>query len=359
MGILRVLLALVVVIAHSRPILGFNITDALTAVQMFYIISGFYMSLILTDKYRSYKTFITNRFLKLYPIYLVVLFASIVISVITFLVNKEGLVLDAWINQSSGISFLSIIFLIIVNLIIFGQDLVMFMGFNSGNLQFNSNYLNSDPMAYRFLVVPQAWTLGLELMFYVLVPFIVKFRTRIIVLLILGSIGLRYFLYAKGLNHDPWTYRFFPSELALFLLGILAHRIYQRIKTETRTSSDLVIFFLFLAFLTIFNFIDLDVDLKRWALYFTLTLLIPYIYRYFKDIKFDRSLGELSYPIYISHIIILYVMNWTPFSRLGSSQYYGLFAAIITLVVAYLLNVVVQKRVEVIRIRRAENQKLS
>lgn len=216
MGILRVLLALVVVIAHSRPIFGFNITDALTAVQMFYIISGFYMSLILTDKYRSYKTFITNRFLKLYPIYLVVLVASVVISLITFLINREGLILDAWINQSSGISFFSILFLIFVNLIIFGQDLVMFMGFNSGNLQFNSNYLNSDPMAYRFLAVPQTWTLGLELMFYVLVPFIVKFRTRIIVLLILGSIGLRYFLYAKGLNHDPWTYRFFPSELRYF-----------------------------------------------------------------------------------------------------------------------------------------------
>lgn len=139
----------------------------------------------------------------------------------------------------------------------------------------------------------------------------------------------------------------------------MAHRIYQRIKNEARSSSDLVVFLLLLGLLTIFNFIDLPVDLKRWGLYFILTLLIPYIYRYFKDIKFDRSLGELSYPIYISHIIILYIMNWTPLSRLGSSQYYGVSAAVVTLVVAFVLNIVVQKRVEVIRIRQAENQKPS
>src|SRR5450759_4624800 len=73
MGIIRVLLALSVVAAHFGGIWNLRFVGGQVAVQSFYIISGFYMSLILNEKYvgknKSYKLFITNRFLRLYPIY--------------------------------------------------------------------------------------------------------------------------------------------------------------------------------------------------------------------------------------------------------------------------------------------------
>jgi peptidoglycan/LPS O-acetylase OafA/YrhL len=50
MGSFRTLLALVVVLVHSGGIWGYNITGGIIAVQSFYIVSGFYMSLILNKK---------------------------------------------------------------------------------------------------------------------------------------------------------------------------------------------------------------------------------------------------------------------------------------------------------------------
>jgi len=44
-----------------------------------------------------------------------------------------------------------------------------------------------------------------------------------IISIILASLGLRAFLYlGPHWTNDPWKYRFFPTELALFLFGTLA-----------------------------------------------------------------------------------------------------------------------------------------
>ncbi|MCF8321913.1 MAG: acyltransferase family protein [Flavobacterium sp.] len=81
MGFLRFILAISVVLAHSSSIYGFGLVGGKTAVQAFYIISGFYMTLILNEKYignnNSYKLFITNRFLRLYPIYWIILLLTV------------------------------------------------------------------------------------------------------------------------------------------------------------------------------------------------------------------------------------------------------------------------------------------
>ena len=78
MGILRILLAISVVLSHSSSIFRVSFVGGPLAVQAFFIISGFYMSLILNEKYigvnNSYKLFISNRFLRLYPMYWVILF---------------------------------------------------------------------------------------------------------------------------------------------------------------------------------------------------------------------------------------------------------------------------------------------
>ena len=51
MGIIRFLLALAVVAFHSQRILGLRLMGGNEAVEIFFIISGFYMSLILRGKY--------------------------------------------------------------------------------------------------------------------------------------------------------------------------------------------------------------------------------------------------------------------------------------------------------------------
>src|SRR4051812_18616989 len=81
MGLFRLLLALSVVMGHAGPILGMSLFSAPVAVGTFFVLSGFYMSLVMNEKYsgleHGVRVFYINRFLRLYPSYLVVLVATV------------------------------------------------------------------------------------------------------------------------------------------------------------------------------------------------------------------------------------------------------------------------------------------
>lgn len=70
MGLIRVLLALFVVFEHSNAFEIIKLPGGELAVKVFFIISGFYMTLILSTKYvgrGSYSLFISNRFFEIIP----------------------------------------------------------------------------------------------------------------------------------------------------------------------------------------------------------------------------------------------------------------------------------------------------
>jgi peptidoglycan/LPS O-acetylase OafA/YrhL len=50
-GLIRVILAYAVVLNHSRPVHGYFLMPSNAAVTLFFMISGFYMALVLTEKY--------------------------------------------------------------------------------------------------------------------------------------------------------------------------------------------------------------------------------------------------------------------------------------------------------------------
>jgi len=77
MGILRTILAIAVVVYHSYKIFGLRMCGGQVAVETFYMISGFYMALILNEKYvgkGSYKKFISSRFFIKFTVYWFVVF---------------------------------------------------------------------------------------------------------------------------------------------------------------------------------------------------------------------------------------------------------------------------------------------
>src|SRR5215469_9357212 len=86
MGALRLLLASSVVYGHAGLIsaIGFPLVPGDTAVQVFYGISGFYMALVLNEVYRpdnsTYRLFISNRFVRLFPAYAVTLVATLLLA---------------------------------------------------------------------------------------------------------------------------------------------------------------------------------------------------------------------------------------------------------------------------------------
>jgi len=139
MGLIRILLAITVVVGHSGSTLfGYTFVGGSIAVQTFYIISGFYMALILNEKYtgkKSYSLFITNRFLRLYPVYWIVLFLSLIM--VVFSIATEGIKPEASLYKYTQeyayipkISTPILVLLVVVNVAIFFTDTIMFLGVN-------------------------------------------------------------------------------------------------------------------------------------------------------------------------------------------------------------------------------------
>ena len=359
MGIIRLLLAISVVAVHSSAILGTKFVGGEIAVEAFFIISGFYMTLILTEKYigvnGSYKLFITNRLLKLYPIYWTVVLLIIFLSIGSLLATHGNFAgkFRAYVEYSrayDNMSVFSWMFLVITNIILIGQDVVMFMGLDAmtGKLYLTSDFRNTAPQLSSFLLVPQAWTLSLEIVFYLIAPFIVKRRIWLILLLILLSLMLKRLLSYNGFDHDPWSYRFFPSEIMFFLLGAVAYKLYNLIKGKVLPRLAVIITLAIVVAQIIF-YDYYFIPYKQVIFFVSFFLSVPIIFYGTKDIKWDYRLGELSYPVYISHMLLLYVIMNEKFPKIGSM---GLTLAIFSISFAYLLNKFVQKPIERFRQKR-------
>jgi peptidoglycan/LPS O-acetylase OafA/YrhL len=348
MGIRRLLLALSVLISHTNTIFGFGLVGGQAAVQAFFIISGFYMALILNEKYigknNSYKLFITNRLLRLYPIYFLILLLTIVASIAAYFYSSGHNLgrIQVYTENYDSINFSTLFYLFISNLTMLFQDIAMFLGLNieTGNLYFTTNFSQTEPQLFRFLMVPQAWTVSIEMTFYLIAPFIVRRKLGFILILIILSALLRIILYQSGLNNDPWTFRFYPTELLLFLMGVVGYHVYT--KTKNTSISIQKIIFGFVLFATIgYSFISFQYQIIAYLVMFA--ICVPFIFNLSKNWQTDRFLGELSYPIYISHILIIMSVKFLKIPLLGGL---GLVVAVFTIIISLLLNEFVSKKIE-------------
>lgn len=360
MGLIRILLALSVVIVHTGSLYGYNLVGGELAVQAFYIISGFYMSLILNEKYintdNSYSLFISNRFLRLFPLYWIVLILTVLFSLFVGIYSKgENFAdLNSFVLYSDKLGPLSYVFLIFTNIFLLFQDMVMFLGLdlNAGNLYFTENFMTTNPMVFKFMLIGQAWTVGLEIMFYLIAPFIVRKNTAIIFGLILSSLLLRFILYSSGYDYSPWTYRFFPTELLFFMLGTLSYKMYCKLKDKQLNIIVLkTIFLSIVTFILIYDFLVYEYKYILFLILFFLAL--PFIFILTKKWKTDSYIGELSYPIYISHIFVFSCL-----SGINLTHYMGKALTVVlgSIVFSIILNEIVAKRIEIIRQKRVTSK---
>jgi len=358
MGFLRSILALSVLLSHAGGIplriygvvVPYLITGADIAVQGFYIISGFYMALILSDKYTTDKGglyfFYTNRMWRLMPVYFLSIIATFILSLLWLNYDIKPLLSIAYyISHLQDHSFISILISIFVNFSIIGQDLVC---------------LNPDSGIGIFL--PQSWTLSLEIYFYLIIPFIIK-RTRIMIGLVIFSSFMRIYLYSKGFSQgNIWEYGFFPNELALFLLGSLSYKLYEVFRERKIFSKlnvtiiPLILFILTFCFpllmllgRTFTNFLT-----NAQLIYFSAVFLgLPFLFHLSKKSRIDRFIGELSYPIYLSHLMIIDIFTY--FLKIESPLYLSI---VTTIIVSSIIVILIQRPVDRYRHNRFSSSNL-
>jgi len=307
MGFLRTLLALSVVLDHLGGGYADQLVGGRLAVQLFYVISGFLISYVLTatDNYQGATgKFYANRFLRLFPIYLAVAALTLTAHIVSG---------GSFFRLYESLPFSAEVFLFLSNLFIFGQDWLMFFGIRDSALAFTGSFANSDVPLYKGLLVPQAWTLGVEMSFYLVAPFILRSPRRLLMLLA-ASLALRAVLSATGGGRsDPWTYRFFPTELALFLIGSLSHQVVlprmkawtQRVKRLPELGTGI----LFLYVLAHFS-IGIHPTVRDGLAVLLFAALLPLAFLFQSRHRLDKAIGELSYPLYICHMLVIMAFSW-------------------------------------------------
>lgn len=320
---------------------------SLLAVQSFYIISGFLIALVWDNKYKSHPNglflFYTNRAARIYFLYWAVLGISIVVAVTAKLLTKHWVAYFTY-PPPHGL----ILYEIFTNFFIFGSAQAYWLEFHyGGTLHYTMDYVASPYSVWRTLTLGPAWTLELELTFYLLAPFLVNARLRTIFAIIAASFVARFTWYAMGHDVDPWNYRFFPFEIGLFLLGVATYRISRLLPWQPGRIASCLILAVVVG--TVLEFDLIRGFVNSFVYLFAFAALLPHVFALTRSWKVDRFLADMSFPLYLAHWpIMLFIRDFLP---VPWPQYPGLLPAIVSVVGAACLVIYVERPIE--RWRRA------
>ena len=338
MGFLRLLLAAAVVAEHSTPICGVSFTGGHLAVRLFFIISGFYMAMILTTKYTAdqpnrYWLFISNRFLRIYPCYYVVLLLSLAFyAAASFYLHHPADRLVLWQTAWRHGQIWGLFFVSLCQLTVVGMDAVCVFVYNiaqgihlpGADISAASvawlPTAGADPSglvpAWRFMFVPQSWAISIELLFYLVVPWLISWRTRNLVLL--GCLSLASYLanclFVYPALSEPLGYFFFPFHLFLFILGMLAWRHSEVFMARVPRHFKIALVATTFGALAVSQF--LPVAPRNIVCIILMVLSLPIFFNWTKDSRFQRRLGDLAYPIYVCQILV----KWGLLALMGVSK---------------------------------------
>jgi peptidoglycan/LPS O-acetylase OafA/YrhL len=274
------------------------------------MISGFLISLVLSHKYdastaEGRSLFYTNRALRIFVPYWS--FCLIILAMHTLIYVTLGArygVDAAYAEHWSEMTLGTRIYLVFSNIFILTQEWTMWLAYQGGAIVpvWNSDF--HSPHMSIFQMIPQAWSVSLELMFYALAPFLVRRHWLTLLAIIVGTYLLRSLAQAYGFTGSGFVYRSFPIEIGLFLAGVLSHRVYAYMNARigTQFSISLAISAALLAIVLVQQFID---SLNNHRFYILVVVALPALFDVSRRIRLDSWLGELSYPIYLVHLAVM------------------------------------------------------
>lgn len=197
------------------------------------------------------------------------------------------------------------------------------------------------------MLIPPAWSMSLIVVFYFIAPFLVKKKNYFIIILMGLSFALSAYLYKNGYAYNPWIYRSIFSELVFFLLGILSYRFMGYFQENIKNAKFLqkIMYVALILFILCFSYIPIYPVYRLFLFLGFLAVSLPFIFSLSKNWKKDKHFGELSFPIYLSHDFIIDISEAIQIPE----HWKGEFVVIFSILIAFLLNQFIVKRIEKFR----------
>ena len=344
MGLLRLLFALSVANGHAGMLFNYNIVNSYIAVLSFFIISGFYMAMILDKKYTGKSTFLflSNRFLRIFPLYWTTLFIMFLLSLVKFVfhIGTPDSAIAHYIHWAPNTTpFIATV------------DLLNYISRNL-TLIFTIDYFRMSNNFNGYLIVQQAWTLQIELLFYLLVPFLVRLSTKkLLIFSILYALIFFGFVDRFNLLEHNLIYSFLRN-LILFLFGMMSYQLLFK-RLHVRKPYELVtlsISVLFISYVILYNVLPFQftipvLPISDLFFYIFLFFSLPFIFLQTSSSIMDGLMGKLSYPVYISHLFVIKLFANLPFFHNTSS--FEIFTIIIlSLIVSFFMVKLIESPID-------------
>lgn len=301
MGVLRLMLAIVVIGAHTGGSFAAWLPGGgRAAVVIFYMISGFYMALVINTKYVDVtmnRDFWLSRFLRIWPPYAALMMVFLLLAyrwAPSRLVDYTTALSAApdWLAALSVISNIGILF----------QDIFWLISFSGNGIEYApfgvDGHVNNG---IRLLLNLPMFTVSFELIFYMVAPFFLRGLRGSYVLALIGFIWLTSLTLA-GLNSIDFQYHMFPPALFYFGIGALSWWIANEKTVAFPKYAGVPVGFILLS----------QGFLNQVAPPFLVGLAffaIPMLFALTKSSRADRLIGELSYTVYLAHFPIIDILS--------------------------------------------------
>lgn len=277
MGFYRLILAVLVVLSHADArFYGYN--PGVVAVISFFILSGYVMSILIDKYYRqpsAIPIFYLDRMARLFPQFLFYM-------VLTSLVIHFFKIDSPFINQLNFSKWL-------LNFFILPQALFMYW-------------------ADGALPIPQSWSLGLELTFYLVIPWVLIFLSRRQIYgLALASFLVFIAAYFGKIDSDIFGYRLLPGTLFMFLVG------WSFFENDKGSRAFRIVVFLSASMLLVYAHANESIYKlpynKEVLAGLIFGILVVSVIRHFKFSQMDEFFGNLSYGVFLNHFIVIWMMQ--------------------------------------------------
>jgi peptidoglycan/LPS O-acetylase OafA/YrhL len=322
LGAIRFVLAMMVLMNHiwlpTANIIGAH------AVTGFYIVSGFLMTKVINEVYvgdGGKLRYLANRALRIYPLYLLVLLTSLAFIAI-------------WPNYFQVYSLIRI---------------------PMDGSEWFSNLLLWQLTDSPTIVIPPAWSLYVEVFFYLVIAFIARAR-GIVVLWFLVSLLYTVWMIVNGYSFSD---RYYPPVAAslFFSTGAIIYFLAKEGRYYFFDLFSAPIIYGLLALFVIFPFVIGDFGGGRhWLGYygagalFAILLTALVVTARLNGGKLDKFMGDLAYPIFLSHFLAVGFVNLITDNRFAVTGHTNfIFATLVCFLISFAFVKWIEPLIERIR----------